>query len=343
MMALRMLEIVVPNSCADDLVEKVGGEAFPQILELWTHSISENRSSIKILLDAESTESLTDALASLCDAHDSFRIVLLPVEATVPRVEEPAPSEPPLQVDETSPRIGRVSREELHADLSDSARFTRTFLVLTILSAVVAVIGLTRSNVAIIIGAMVIAPFLGPNVALSLATALADIRLAWQSLRALVLGLLVAFAIAVAAGLILRPDPSIPEILSRTTAGWGDIALAIAAGAAGGLAYTTAVPTALVGVMVAVALLPPWVVFGMLLGSGHFGPALGALALAGLNIICLNLAGVLTFVLQGVSPEARWEAKKARRMSTIALSIWLLLLAGLIALLLIVELHTTVT
>ncbi len=341
-MALRMLEIVVPDSCVDDLIERIGSDTFPQILESWTCPISEKRSSIKILVDAESTESVTDALARACATHEGFRVVLLPVEGTVPLIEESKPLPEATQVESEAPKIGRVSREELHADLSDSARLTRTFLILTVLSAVVAVIGLTRSNVGIVIGAMVIAPFLGPNVAFSLATALADVVLAGQSLRALATGLLVAFLIAAVAGLILRPDIGVPEIAARTSVGWGDIALALAAGAAGGLAYTTAVPTALVGVMVAVALLPPWVVFGMLFGSGHYSAALGALALAGVNIVCLNLAGILTFVLQGISPAARWEAKKARRISTIALTLWLLLLVGLVALLFIVEMHTAI-
>lgn len=331
-MALRMLEIVVSTPCVNQLVDLLASDEFPQILEMWTLPAANERSSVKILVDAEGTEALTDAIAARCTGPEGFRIVLLPVEATLPRVEVPPP-EVAADAEEPPPQIGRVSREELHADISDSARLTRTFVILTILSALVAVIGLTRSNVAIIIGAMVIAPFLGSNVALSLATALADVALAWRSLRALGAGLLIALAIAAVAGLILHPSPEIPEIASRTTVGWGDIALAIASGAAGGLAYTTAVPTALVGVMVAIALLPPWVTFGMLLGSGSFGPALGALVLTVLNIICLNLAGVVTFVLQGVSPAAHWEAKRAKRMSSIALLVWIALLAVVVVLL----------
>jgi len=332
-MALRMLEIVVPTSCVDGVVETLAGDSFPQVVATWTHPLSDARSTVKVVLDAESTEALTDALAKTCAALEGFRVVLLPVEATLPRVEAPPPGAVP-DPEQAPQQIGRVSREELHADVLDSARLTRTFVILTVLSSLVAVIGLTRSNVAIIIGAMVIAPFLGSNVALSLATALADVALAWRSLRALGVGLLIAFAIAALSGWILHPSPDIPEIAARTTAGWGDIALAIASGAAGGLAYTTAVPTALVGVMVAVALLPPWVTFGMLLGSGSVGPALGALVLTVLNIICLNLAGVLTFALQGVSPGTYWEAKRAKRMSLVSLSVWIALLAVVIALLL---------
>jgi uncharacterized membrane protein len=101
----------------------------------------------------------------------------------------------------------------------------------------------------------------------------------------------------------------------------------VAAGAAGGITYTTGVPNALVGVMVAVALLPAWVTFGMLLGAGHTQAAVGALLLTAINLICLNLTGVATFVLQGVSPARWWEAKKAKRMSLLMIVAWGSLLA----------------
>ncbi|MBN1859259.1 TIGR00341 family protein [Candidatus Bipolaricaulota bacterium] len=338
-MALRILELVVPAAREQELLQTINRDDFPQIVELWTHPASENRSCVKVVVEAESTEALTDAIGRVCADNESYRLVLLPVEATLPPVEEPAPVEVLADEKDDSKRVGRVSREELLADLSDTARLSRTFVVLSILSTVVAVIGLTRSNVAIIIGAMVIAPFLGSNVALSLATTLADGSLARRALQAFVSGLLIALGVAVVAGLIMRPSPTVPEIASRTTAGWGDIALAVASGAAGSLAYTTAVPTALVGVMVSVALLPPWVTFGMLLGSGHWVAALGALLLTGMNVICLNLAGVLTFLLQGVRPGSWWEAKKARRMSFIALSVWIGLLTVLIVLLLTARVH----
>ena len=334
-MALRVVEIVVSTSCVDRVLEALDRDGLPQILETWTYPGSDDRSIVNVLMDAENTESITDAIASDCAGAEGFRMVLLPVEATLPRVEEPGRSEAVPATEVSPPQIGRVSREELYADVSDSAKLGRTFLTLTVLSALVAVIGLTRSSVAIIIGAMVIAPFLGPNVALALATALADLRLAARSLRVLSVGLLLAFAIAAVSGIVLRPEPSIPEIASRTSVSWGDFALAVASGAAGGLAYTTAAPTALVGVMVAVALLPPWVTFGMLLGAGHWAAATGALLLTVLNIVCLNLSGVLTFVLQGVRPAARREAKQARQWALIALVVWVALLCGLVAVLII--------
>lgn len=337
-MALRILNAVVSDGVVEELLTALEGDEYPQVIAQWCHGLSDDRSSVHILLDAESTEPVTDAIARICQGDQGFRIVMLPVEATLPQVKAPDAAQSAKAEEAAAAQVGRVSREELYADVSDSARFTMTSLALVILSALVAVIGLARSNVAIIIGAMVIAPFLGPNVALALATTLADGVLALRSLRGLATGLLVALVVAGLAGVAIQPDATIPEIASRTVVGWGDIVLAIASGAAGGLAYTTGAPTALVGVMVAVALLPPWVAFGMLLGAGHWGPALGALLLTALNIICLNLAGVLTFIVQGVSPAAWWEAERAKRLSFIALGVWIGLLAVFAVLLLIVRL-----
>ena len=78
--------------------------------------------------------------------------------------------------------------------------------------------------------------------------------------------------------------------------------------------------------MVAVALLPPTVTFGMLIGSGHVSLAFGALLLLFVNIICVNLSAVATFLFQGVQPLNWWEANKARRSTKLAIFLWSFLL-----------------
>jgi uncharacterized membrane protein len=129
-------------------------------------------------------------------------------------------------------------------------------------------------------------------------------------------------------------DPSVREIASRTEVGLSDVALALAAGSAGALAFTTGLSAAVVGVMVAVALLPPLATVGLLLGSGHPRLAVGALLLTLTNIVCVNLAGVATFLWQRVNPRHWWEADRAKRMVRVSGAIWLALLALLVALIL---------
>lgn len=334
-MALRMIEMVLPVGTEVDTDELCQEH---HILHAWTARLSEAHHIMHILLAVENSEAVLNLLEKRYSNHTAFRIVLLPVEATLPR--PPSPEEPPEGGQnpdgeaEEKKRVERISREELHADIVDTTRLSRVYIVLVILSTTVAAIGVLRDNVAVIIGSMVIAPLLGPNVALALSTTLADTDLARTALRTNLTGTAIAFAVSVLFGLVLVVDPTGPEIASRSAPGFGDIVLALAAGGAGALAFTTGLPTAVIGVMVAVALLPPLVVCGMLLGAGFFPEAGGALVLLMTNVICVNLAGVLTFLLQGIRPRTWWEADKARRATRLAILVWVVLLVALVGLIL---------
>ena len=187
-----------------------------------------------------------------------------------------------------------------------------------------------QNNVAIIIGAMVIAPLLGPNVGLALATTLADFDLGKAALRTGLSGLVISLVLSILAGLVFSIDPSIHEIATRTNVLPTDILVALASGSAGVLAFTSGVATALIGVMVSVALLPPLVTFGLLLGSGNLTHASGALLLVVTNIICVNLAGVTTLLVKGIRPRTWWEADRADKATRFAIGLWSALLGVLI-------------
>jgi uncharacterized hydrophobic protein (TIGR00341 family) len=229
---------------------------------------------------------------------------------------------------------GRISREELYQDILDVTQFSKVHLVMVILSTLVAAIGILRDNVAIIIGAMVIAPLLGLNVALSLATTLGDEKLGRTALKTTVVGILAALAVSVCLGIFIPLDTTIHEVASRTEVGFGDIALALASGTAGALSFTTGLSTALIGVMVAVALLPPLVTFGLLFGAGKISMAMSALLLFITNVVCVNLSGVATFLIQGVRPLPWWEATSAKQATQKAMLIWGILLVVLALLIL---------
>lgn len=198
-------------------------------------------------------------------------------------------------------------------------------------------IGLYYNSVAIIIGAMVIAPLLGPNMAIALATTLGDLPLLWRAFRTSLAGIGTVVVLSVVIGVLLQVDPAAPEVASRNTVAPGDVAVALASGAAGALAFTTGVSATLIGVMVAVALLPPLVTFGLLLGSGHLALATGALSLFLMNLICINLAGVTTFLVQGIRPATWWEKDRAAKATRIAIVLWAVLLAALIGLILLLR------
>lgn len=322
-MPLRLIEVTVPSAKAEEIPGWLGERS---VLALWRQEISPNASLVKILLEAKETEPVLDELEKNLGAVDGFRAILTSVEATLPRPPEPEDSESE-QPEAEAKSAERISREELYNDISEGARITGVYLVTVVLSTVVGSIGLIRDDLAVIIGAMVIAPLLGPNVSLALGTALGDTALIRRSLRTNLAGLLTALALAVLLALFLEVDPSVPSLASRTRATLGDIALALASGSAGALAFTSGIPAALIGVMVAVALLPPLAAAGLLAGSGRLEAALGAFLLVAVNVICVNLAGVVTFLAQGVRPRAWWDADRARRASRNAILLWAALLA----------------
>lgn len=332
-MALRLLEIVLPEedeNTAQDLLKDF------DIIHFWHERGHEEKVFLKLLLPAEKTEAVLDVLEKRFSSKEAFRMTLLPVEASIPR---PGPGPEQTWKEKEAQAIaeqqttigGRISREELYADVQDVAGFSRVYMVMVALSAVVAAIGILRNNMAIIIGAMVIAPLLGPNVGLSLATALADATLARKALRTSALGIFVALVISLVLGLVITFDPTMPQMAPRTEVGLGDIVLALASGTAGALAFTSGLPsTTLVGVMVAVALLPPLVTFGLLVGAGWQTMAMGALLLFLTNLICVNLSGVATFLVLGIRPLTWWEATRAKRHARRAVFLWSLLLLALV-------------
>ena len=94
------------------------------------------------------------------------------------------------------------------------------------------VVLLIENNVAVVIGAMVIAPLLGPNLAFGLGTALGDTSLMRKSALTNSVGILFASSLSVIIGMFVLFDVSSPELIARTQGGMDSIALALASGTA---------------------------------------------------------------------------------------------------------------
>jgi uncharacterized hydrophobic protein (TIGR00341 family) len=330
-MSLRLLEISIPETWLGAVVELAKDE---NVFLFDKDRSSPGRYLVKLVLPARSSEQVMGRLSKEFSSVEGFRAVILPVDATLPMIEEKKAGEgcgeeENQHEDQKGSRLG-VSKEELHSRISDGAKLSLVYVTFVALSTVVAAFGLIRDNIAVVIGAMVIAPLLGPNVGLSLASALGDRKLGRSAIGTLLTGILIALAISIGIGMVLRTDLWTGQLLMRTDVHFYDIILALAAGAAGVLAFTSGVSATLIGVMVAVALLPPLVTLGLLLGAGDIGLAASALLLLVTNLICINLAGVAVFYIQGVRPRRWWEVEKARRASRRALMVWSMLLIVLV-------------
>jgi uncharacterized hydrophobic protein (TIGR00341 family) len=332
-MPLRLIEIFIPESNDNNVRELIEDEL---VIGYWQEESSENGLLVKMLMSIEHTEKVLDLLEQKFAGMEGFRVVLLNVEATIPRIKknitEDSSSDTAEEQAEAKNNVLRISREELHSDIVDRTKLTSTYMAMVLLSAIVTAVGLIQDNAAIVIGAMVIAPLLGPNVALALATTLADFELGFNALKTSLLGVVSALSLSIGIGYFFNVDPAIPQIAARSGVGLSDIVLALASGIAGVLAFTSGASISLIGVMVAVALMPPLITLGLMTGSGNLNEAVGALLLFITNIICVNLAGVTTFLAQGIRPRKWWEASKAKRAARTSIVIWSVLLALLITL-----------
>ena len=286
----------------------------------------EGRQAIRILLQDEMVQSTLDALQTVVSSHPTARIIVIPVDATLPLPKQN------IKVKKST----ATSREALYDMVSKNAVLDSNFIVLVILSTLVAAIGLIKNNVAVVIGAMVIAPLLGPNLALGLGTALGDIDLMRKSLKTNLAGMSLAIGLSILLGLTWPFDINSQELLARTDVGLDSLALALASGAAAALSLTTGLSSVLVGVMVAVALLPPAATFGLMLGHGQYQMAMGAALLLIANVVCVNLATKVVFMVKGISPRTWWQKEKARRAMIIYILVWL---TGLVILAIVIYLR----
>ena len=272
-----------------------------------------------IILSAEDADAVIEKLQKHL-SKEKYRMLIIPVEATVPRMEEEEKEE------EKEEKKERRSIEEIYQDITESASLSKTYITLVILASIVAAIGILYNDVAIVIGSMVIAPLLNPNIALALSTTLAESNLAKRAVITSIIGYAIAFFIGIIFGMFMKEEANAYHVISRSNITLMYILLALSAGIAGSLSVTKGVPQALVGVMVAVALLPPLVTGGLLAGSMQFYHALGAILLFMVNVVCINLAGVITFIAQGITPRTWWEKRKAKKTIWKSMLIWLLLL-----------------
>ena len=184
--------------------------------------------------------------------------------------------------------------------------YLQQFFVLMALSAAIAAFGLVNNSAAVIIGAMLVAPLMTPILAIAAAIVQGWGERVVASFSIVAAGALVAIAVGFAVAFIspvLRTDLPLPsEMLARTNPNMVDLAIAIAAGLAGGfVAVRTEASGALPGVGIAVALVPPLATVGMAAGLAQWDLAIGALLLFATNLVAIVLAAGLVFVAAGVA------------------------------------------
>ncbi|MFC3038714.1 TIGR00341 family protein [Virgibacillus xinjiangensis] len=317
-MPLQLLEIYAPEKFLD--MEEMK-DLFP-VVSFWTVGFDEEKKLTRVLVETNDSEKILDYLERLPGKKDTYQVMLLPVRTYLPREEkEEQPSE---EEDNEEKDLQRASRHELYTAVEESGYMSMSYMWFILFSSIVATAGIIKNSPAIVIGAMVIAPIIGPVTAVSFASVLGDFKLMKKALRTALFGIGVPVLVATAFGFFFEPPIYSDEFLSRTDIQLVDVAVALASGAAGALSFVKRNEGALVGVMVSVALLPPAVVFGMVLGTGDLAGALVPFILLMVNVDSILLSAILVFWLTGIKPVNWQDLQKAhisRKLSLLFISI----------------------
>ena len=187
-------------------------------------------------------------------------------------------------------------RERAHNDAAMSVNY----VVLVIASCLIATLGLLENSVAVIIGAMIVAPLIGPIQSFAYAGLDGDTVLLRKSLLAAVAGALLAVGISWLVATIVALPTYGSEVAARTRPNVLDLAIAIAAGGVAGYARVRpSVASTIAGTAIAVALMPPLCVVGLLLGARAWQEAVGAALLFGTNFLGIALACMIVYVITG--------------------------------------------
>lgn len=333
-MGICRIDLHVPDGEAFDVAIRVVKAADPFDYVVLQQEQTD-RKLVHVYMRDGPAQALLDNLQSVLEKRKDWRITVASLDVTIPKLPEPK--------DEKKAARAQNTREELYVKVSSDAKLDWNFVIMVVLSTIVAAIGLASDGVAAVIGAMVIAPLLGPILGFAMGAALGDLALLRKGMVTLVAGISIALAVSLVLAFFLPPNWESRELMSRAEVRLDGLALAMAAGGAAALSMTRGASSALVGVMVAAALLPPGAAVGLFAGYGQGALALRAGLLLSLNVAALILSALLVFRLSKIRPRTWIEQQHARR------AVWLNgILSGLfllvsVALILFLDLGKTVS
>jgi uncharacterized hydrophobic protein (TIGR00271 family) len=204
------------------------------------------------------------------------------------------------------PFFNHASEDEyrdLFVSLRESATLSSQYVVLMVLSVLLALTGLYANSAPVIIGAMILAPLMSPIVSLAMGLARTHPSLVRNSLQTLFIGIGVGLFCAISVAWLMPLQNLTTEMQARLSPTLLDLSVAIISGIAGAYAYAKEeVAKSLAGVAIAVALVPPLSVAGIGVGWGDWTMARGAFLLLFTNLVGISLAASVTFLVMGFAP-----------------------------------------
>ena len=318
---MRLIQALVPEGKRQLVIDLLEDAEIDYAMSAET-SRGDYSDIVYIPTDVDSVEEILDELRDVGVERDGYMIVSDVETIVSDRFEKQQAEDDDEEETNGVAEDDRISREELQTKARNLSRSTTNYIALTLISAIVATAGLLQDSAAVVVGSMVIAPLIGPAMASCVGTVVSDDALFWDGVRSQVIGLAVAVisATVFAAGyrVVLAPELElllIQQVAERAHPGLLSLAIALGAGVAGALSLTSGADEALVGVMIAVALMPPAAAVGLGIAYVDLTLAVGAGVLVLVNLMSINVAGVVAIWLKRYRPTHWYDAKEARRLT----------------------------
>lgn len=313
---MRLVQVIIPAGKREAVLGRLDEEGIDYVL---TDEIS-GREYVGVVYFPLPTEAVEPILAVLREEGLDDQAYTVVVDARTVISKDFEALQDRFQAAE--PIDERIAREELITLVRDLAPTTRVYAVLTAVSAVVAAAGLLLDSPAVVVGSMVIAPLIGPAMSTAVGTVVDDRELFLEGVKYQLLGFGLAIGAAAVFAALVRSlhlvqfTPAeiiaIDEVRERLAPDILSLAVALGAGAAGAFSLSTGVSTSLVGVMIAVALVPPAATVGIGIAWGRPLVVLGSGVLALVNALSINLAALAVLWYTGYRPEHWFQLNEAR-------------------------------
>lgn len=208
--------------------------------------------------------------------------------------------------------VAQIDQVAVIDKIAHDGDWSNRFAFMTSMSAAIAILGLLQNSVAVIIGAMLLAPLMGPIVALGFAIATVDFRWMKDCVLTLLGGVLLALLLCV---VIVKASPLeavTSEIAARTRPNLFDLGVAFFSALAGAYAVVRGREGTIIGVAIATALMPPLAVVGFGLATAQWTIFGGALMLFFTNFMTIALSAAIVARAYGFSAslspdQTRWQ------------------------------------
>lgn len=212
------------------------------------------------------------------------------------------------------PQLEREERVALFERLQTQSVWSFDFVVLILLSTGIASLGLIQSSPAVVIGAMLVAPLMTPLLGSGMSLVQGNLPLMLECIKAIIFGFLSALVLGVGVGYIAPITELTSELAARGGPNLLDLGVATLSGIAA--SYCVARPSlssALAGVAIAAALVPPIATVGISMALREWSNAIGAALLFGTNVVAIIIAAAITFFAIGIRGQLGPKALWARR------------------------------